>query len=141
VKPEIKALWIHALRSGRYEQAHRALYDAGAHCCLGVLCDIHEGVKWTGFAMGTARYNEAGASDYLPKPLAEHLGIGYRPSVELPWNWQDKLPEGVISSYTRRRLETWRNNNGLRVMLHQLNDEYGLSFEEIAVLLEHFEVS
>jgi hypothetical protein len=38
-------------------------------------------------------------------------------------------------------LETWRNNNGLRVMLHQLNDEYGLSFEEIAVLLEHFEVS
>jgi hypothetical protein len=34
---KLKAKWVKALRSGEYEQAHRALYNGAGFCCLGVL--------------------------------------------------------------------------------------------------------
>lgn len=37
----IKKLWIKALRSGKYKQAHHTLRDgSNDRCCLGVLCDV-----------------------------------------------------------------------------------------------------
>lgn len=36
--PEIKRLWVEALRSGEYRQNIGCLEDNGAYCCLGVLC-------------------------------------------------------------------------------------------------------
>jgi hypothetical protein len=36
--PDIKAKWLEALRSGKYQQAREKLYDRGSYCCLGVLC-------------------------------------------------------------------------------------------------------
>jgi hypothetical protein len=43
MKPEIKKLWVEALRSGKYKQAKEALRtdNKKAHCCLGVLCEIY----------------------------------------------------------------------------------------------------
>lgn len=38
--PEIKAKWIAALRSGKYQQTKGVLKDHGGFCCLGVLCVI-----------------------------------------------------------------------------------------------------
>jgi hypothetical protein len=38
--PEIKAKWVEALRSGRYEQGRMMLLHEGRYCCLGVLCDL-----------------------------------------------------------------------------------------------------
>lgn len=39
--PELKAKWLEALRSGKYEQGIRVLKTKeGKFCCLGVLCDI-----------------------------------------------------------------------------------------------------
>jgi hypothetical protein len=46
MKPEIKQLWIDALRSGEYIQGHGALKTSWGYCCLGVLCDLHR--KHTG---------------------------------------------------------------------------------------------
>lgn len=47
MKPDVKARWVEALRSGRYTQARGALRDAaGGHCCLGVLADI-AGIDWS----------------------------------------------------------------------------------------------
>lgn len=38
---EIKAKWLAALRSGKYEQGEGALFNNNKFCCLGVLCEIH----------------------------------------------------------------------------------------------------
>lgn len=45
MNPEVKALWVDALRSGDYVQGARALKtkeNTGEprYCCLGVLCDV-----------------------------------------------------------------------------------------------------
>jgi hypothetical protein len=40
MKPEIKARWLAALRSGNYRQAKYRLREGNDFCCLGVLCDI-----------------------------------------------------------------------------------------------------
>ncbi len=44
MKPEIKKLWVEALRSGEYMQAREALKTEGeetAYCCLGVITDLY----------------------------------------------------------------------------------------------------
>lgn len=51
MKPEIKAKWLEALRSGEFEQSTGALCEVdGGYCCLGVLSElaVREGVaeKW-----------------------------------------------------------------------------------------------
>lgn len=40
--PEIKKLWVEALRSGEYEQGRDMLKDPADNkfCCLGVLCEL-----------------------------------------------------------------------------------------------------
>lgn len=44
MNPEVKALWLEALRSGRYDQGVGNLKagdpDNPAYCCLGVLCEL-----------------------------------------------------------------------------------------------------
>lgn len=46
MNPEIKALWVAALKSGEYKQAHGYLKvkasseEAAGYCCLGVLCEL-----------------------------------------------------------------------------------------------------
>jgi len=39
--PEVKKLWVYALRSGDYEQGKGRLKNGDKYCCLGVLCDLH----------------------------------------------------------------------------------------------------
>jgi hypothetical protein len=41
MKPEIKAKWVKALRSGKYKQSRYGLKVGRGFCCLGVLCDLH----------------------------------------------------------------------------------------------------
>jgi hypothetical protein len=40
MNPELKAKWVEALRSGKYEQCRRALHDGVGFCCLGVYGDV-----------------------------------------------------------------------------------------------------
>lgn len=44
---ELKAKWVEALRSGKYEQARRTLREPNSNkfCCLGVICEI-QGMEW-----------------------------------------------------------------------------------------------
>lgn len=49
MNPEVKALWLEALRSGRYQQGRGRLRTANPdgssnYCCLGVLCDLYDKV-------------------------------------------------------------------------------------------------
>jgi len=72
MNPEIKALWVAALRSGRYRQGDRALrkyipinggYDT--YCCLGVLCDLHVQAVESGFATWERRDSDGLAYRYI----------------------------------------------------------------------------
>lgn len=40
--PEVKQLWVAALRSGEYPQGKSKLRSSKGYCCLGVLCDLAE---------------------------------------------------------------------------------------------------
>jgi hypothetical protein len=46
MNPELKKLWLEALRSGNYEQTRFYLRFGDGYCCLGVLCDLHPDVDW-----------------------------------------------------------------------------------------------
>lgn len=43
---ELKAKWLEALRSGRYDQTTGQLRDGNCFCCLGVLCDVFDPEAW-----------------------------------------------------------------------------------------------
>ncbi len=42
MNPEVKALWVGALRSGKYKQGRGRLHDPAdnSFCCMGVLCEL-----------------------------------------------------------------------------------------------------
>lgn len=70
MNPEVKELWVQALRSGRFEQGQsvlRVLHTDGlrttaAYCCLGVLCEI-SGIEYFGADM------------FPPKSVCEWAGL------------------------------------------------------------------
>lgn len=43
---EMKARWLEALRSGRYQQGEKALKDGPCFCCLGVALDVIDSAQW-----------------------------------------------------------------------------------------------
>jgi len=48
---EIKDRWLEALRSGKYKQGKEMLQDSEKNfCCLGVLCNLYNKEKHTGWA-------------------------------------------------------------------------------------------
>lgn len=46
MNPEVKKLWVEALRSGKYTQEthclKREINGLTIHCCLGVLCELYQ---------------------------------------------------------------------------------------------------
>jgi hypothetical protein len=45
MSPELKAKWLAALRSQKYQQGNGTLHRGNTFCCLGVLCDV-AGYAW-----------------------------------------------------------------------------------------------
>lgn len=99
MNPEIKALWLERLESGKEKQGHGALKKVFPtkngkvrkvrHCCLGVLCEIakEQGVIEEGEVNLHPRdiydqedginvsFGEEGSEAYLPDALADWAGI------------------------------------------------------------------
>lgn len=93
MKPDVKELWLTALRSGEYEQAKGTLRGKVAdekegYCCLGVLCEI--AVKQGAIPEPTQRTQAWGETSYfygsddddandsvLPPSVAEWAGLFY----------------------------------------------------------------
>lgn len=46
LKPDVKELWVAALKSGEYVQGRFSLRKNSKFCCLGVLCDIAPFGEW-----------------------------------------------------------------------------------------------
>ena len=133
MKPEIKAAWIAALRSGEYKQTrgklHRSFRMTGdslveEYCCLGVLCDLHrkaqtgpDKYEWETTFSDHRRY--IGDMDGLPEPVHEWAGL-YNPDppVEVFNNDGDKKRFGLSAC-----------NDGV-------SDLDAMNFEQIAKLIE-----
>lgn len=117
MNPEVKALWLAALRSGEYPQTSRALRDGYGFCCLGVLCDIH--TKTTGNGMwsvgGSYSANNHTRGEIPPPAVVTWAGLN-RPNPD------------VVKEETQYDTIIYRS-------LAELNDR-GATFEEIADIIE-----
>ena len=114
LKPEIKKLWVDALRSGEWVQTTKHLECEGAYCCLGVLTKL------------TGNPDDLDQEDELP-PL--HLAKTW---------WEDEPPGSVVRDpqvVLRRDLDDWLGRQHT-ISLSGANDTYSLSFSEIADIIE-----
>ena len=121
LKPDIKAKWLEALRSGEYAQAKGALKDdldpddptKVGYCCLGVLCELARqegGVLNSVSKSFTGTYNYDGESGLLPYSVQRWSGLN------------DSSPE-------------YQNEDGEYIWLTDLNDN-GKTFAELADIIE-----
>jgi hypothetical protein len=70
VTDAIKARWVEALRSGRYQQGTGLLRKDDAYCCLGVLCDLVEPENWERYPSGTYGQRVHDGNNLLPGHIA-----------------------------------------------------------------------
>jgi len=74
----VKAKWLAALRSGKYEQGTEHLNKDGKFCCLGVLCDIYSqenGVGWNEYSGLSGVKGMHGIYGVLPTPVQDYAGL------------------------------------------------------------------
>jgi len=128
VNPEVKELWLAALRSGDYVQGQNQLTELpdlesgpARHCCLGVLCELAVAAGVVSFVRDVQDHRTYdGEVNYLPPSVHEWAGISRNPMI--------------------RDLETSEVDQTCLVPLAALNDgASGLrqrSFTEIADLIE-----
>jgi hypothetical protein len=94
MNPEIKAQWLEALRSGKFEQARGLLHvrDDG-YCCLGVLAEVM-GCTWQPIEGKSALYpfldgvleaqqNNTEIDNYLNDDLLAKAGLTKAQQIEL----------------------------------------------------------
>lgn len=106
--------WLEALRSDKYTQGFGYLCYEGRYCCLGVLADVAQiGKIWP-----------KGTKDRPNPPVVFNFPVGGQS--------QTIMPEAAYSHITGR-------HSCEAGILASLNDIRGLSFREIADLLERAE--
>lgn len=111
MNPEVKQMWLEALRSGRYKQDTGYLRIENGYCCLGVLCDLYPKANWE---IVEGEYSFFGESQFLTKEVAEWASLkGYTYDEVNNFN----MP---ISEFP----------------LTDMNDIQGKTFEEIADYIE-----
>lgn len=82
INPEVKKLWVEALRSGKYQQGKHKLKiifpGSICHCCLGVLCELYkeqfpDNSNWIGSTFVVNK--EAESAFNLLYPIEQWAGI------------------------------------------------------------------
>lgn len=132
MKPEIKELWLKALRSGEYTQHQTALRGTEdgttGYCCLGVLCDVYLTETGQGVWVGPTfivndnpifRPDDESSTE-LPRSVMEWAGLN---STDPTVPFVDDTHEGADKGF---------------VYLAALNDS-DVPFVQIADIIEHFE--
>lgn len=110
MKPEIKALWVEALTSNEYEQAHNTLrvsfgLEAGgvkpAFCCLGVACDLYQknvGGRWDRDAFYANNVQRGMGTP--PTVVAEWMGLtSVNPNVVMMDDATGELEERSVAEW------------------------------------------
>jgi hypothetical protein len=127
VDKELAIKWVAELRSGRWPQGKGFLNMNGRFCCLGVLCEVM-------VQAGLAERHEVDHQRFTYRPL----GISDVP----PEAWTAypipalQAAVGVVASDNIKESGFKVTYQGTRVDLYILNDSYGLSFAEIADIIE-----
>lgn len=116
---EDRNAWLEALRSGEYKQGKNRLHGNDGYCCLGVICKL-KGID------------------------EDEMGdIGYPNG--LPLIHRDKLPEVITMDWSSSFKEIFRSRpedeitpgyEEFMTYLGLLNDDFDMSFEEIADEIE-----
>lgn len=124
MQKEIAERWVDALRSGEYQQERGYLHTEHGHCCLGVLCDLHQREtgdgEWRPWGSGDAGHSQC---------YRDGLGVDgeYTPPPGVrEWADMDEDPK----LFFRHRLGT-----EMRDEIVNLND-LGYSFSQLADLIE-----
>lgn len=127
---DIKDKWIAALRSGKYKQGRIRLRQRNVvsgletHCCLGVLCDITAPELWQApyKSDDVLIYPVGGMMGTLPNAVEDALAFNDR--IDLPIG----LQVGTIVTNRFNHIRAYAD----------LNDADGLTFEQIADLVEKY---
>jgi len=130
VNQEIKSRWLAALRSDDYTQGRNYLRTTTVdvdpvvqHCCLGVLCEL-------AVADGVVAAGEDRPSDFIRRwafPIGDGgYNDGTLPDEVMDWAGLSDSDPGV----------PFGDDDSL--MLSSVNDDEGLSFAEIANLIEEY---
>jgi len=155
---QIKARWVEALRSGKYGQTSSYLSDSNGFCCLGVLCDLYildhpNTSEWKQydecgvfnlFSCNTNTDDKQSSHEILPYTVAKWAGFSeeviYPTSVKASTNEIINCDITVRSNCISDEEYFFSNRMELRdkgkVSLAELNDEYTLSFNAIADVIE-----
>ena len=108
MNPAVKEMWVTALRSGKYKQGRDMLNACNEMCCLGVLCDIYDPSGWIG------------------DPDSECYSFLYSPNIGKS-----------VDIYPPLEVLDWASlSNDVQLHLAELNDNRGLTFNQIADWIE-----
>lgn len=138
MNPEVKAKWVSALRSGEYTQTKGFLHNDNGFCCLGVLCEIAVADKVIEAPEYTSSHTEIPGIFVYASSTTIHTDAEI-PGIFVYDDCDTVLPESV---------ETWsgfddttnlsyaEDGNVYDHSLIYLNDDLGLTFHQIADLIE-----
>lgn len=121
--------WVAALRSGDYQQGRQALRNKdNEFCCLGVLCDISKEILSLDWELNSDEevYTMEKNEGVLPDSVWEYLGKDTDSKVTISIT-NSKIPKIVIDSLLFPLSS---------IYLVTLNDQYKLSFNQIADIIE-----
>lgn len=135
MKPEIKDLWIKALRDGKRKQGYGQLRRNDEHCCLGVLSEL-------GFEAGICSRTEVNVVEtdddtgkdveYIEFRYGWHKETAFLPSEIMEW-------AGLESNNGIFRITNEDGYNYSSESLVSLNDSEKFTFAQIADYVEeHF---
>lgn len=115
MNPEVKALWIEALRSGKYQQGQGGLRkviggdEPDQFCCLGVLCDLVPTELGSWFSAEFENYRQFGIdvntsqSGVLTSEVANWANLSYFDKL-IDLNDSKKAPFTKIADYIQENL-------------------------------------
>jgi hypothetical protein len=82
MNPEIKSLWVAALRSGKYKQGRGTLRNEQEQfCCLGVLCNLHAQAHPEIAAKQKYSTEYLTCKCYLPDEVIKWSGVRYNGGI------------------------------------------------------------
>jgi len=141
MNPEVKQLWLNALRSGKYTQGKSLLRPTeSTYCCLGVLCQIAEERDICKYIPSE---DHAGFTIQYPDVFQDGFCDGnvYEDS-ELPWvvkQWAGLESENPKVTMNERNIKEGYIGiiQSEKVLsLAELNDNFSYSFTELADIIE-----
>lgn len=135
MNPEVKALWVTALRSGEYQQGQGVLRRNDHYCCLGVLCELAVAAEGVDVSHVARKTNTVGVDNktttYTNHRYDDEATV--LPPAVLEWSGLDH--SNPDTSVTASEVPKPARSPNTLVSVAELNDG-GWSFEQIADVIE-----